>query len=390
MAAILIVDDNLSDRRRLKAVLRRGGHRVVEAGAATQALALCRAAKPDLIISGILMPVHDGYEFLRQLRADGSLQHIAVIFYTAYYKESNARAFAEACGVALVLPKHAEPKTILDAVDSVLKRAGPTEATAFASEFDREHTRILTDKLFASVTELESSNADLRLSGQQLRRLAERLSSAQEDERTRIARHLHDELGQALTLLKLNCAWVAGRLRAPPEGVIERLQSSIQVADETIRTVRRLATELRPGILDLGIAAAIEWQAEEFQSRSEIQCIVDLCDDDDNLIDPGVAIQIFRIFQEIITNIVRHASATTVTITLKCEGAELLLEVGDNGKGITSDQIANHNSLGLLGMRERAMLAEGTFWVGGNTQGGTTIRVRVPIRASPEALLSLA
>ncbi len=331
MAFILIVDDNPLDRQRLDTLLAERGHRTMAASSITEALALCRTTKPDLIVTDVLMPEQDGYEFLRQLRADRELVNIPVVFYTAYYQESNARAFAEACGVACVLSKAAEPETILEAVDSVLECPGSPPVHVPAAEFDHDHTRILTDKLFASVVELEASNASLLLSGRQLRGLAARLRSAQEDERTSIARHLHDELGQALTLLKMNCAWVAGRLPTAPEGVLERLQASIQVADETIHTVRRLATELRPGILDIGIAAAIEWHAEEFQARSNIRCIVDLCEEDD-LVDVAVATQLYRIFQETMTNVLRHAEATKVNITLKRDGAELLLEVRDNGK----------------------------------------------------------
>jgi signal transduction histidine kinase len=293
-------------------------------------------------------------------------------------------ALAEACGVARVLAKTSPPEKILEAIDSVLGSSRFETAAVNPSEFEREHAQLLADKLFANLMELEASNKLLWASKQQLHRLAERLRSAQEDERKRIARQLHDELGQALTMLKMNCTWISARLVSPPAGVMERLQTSIQLADETIGNVRRLATELRPGILDLGISAAIEWQAEEFQNRSEIKCVVDLCEGED-LIDAGAAIELFRIFQEALTNIVRHAHATEVNITLaQRTNSELVLEVCDNGMGITEDQIANRQALGLLGMRERASLIGAEFSINGSPGKGTKLRVAVPVRSPAE------
>ncbi len=382
MANILIVDDHAGSRLYLDELLRVHKHNVAEASGVTQALAACRASKPDLIITDVLMPGDDGYELVRKLRMNPDLADISVIFYTAsYYDEAEARALATACGVSHVISKLAGAKAILAAVDSVLGSPHPGLKNSVPEEFDREHARILNDKLYASVRKLELANASLRASEEQMHRLAESLRSALEDERARIARHLHDELGQALTMLKMSCSWVAARLQSPPEGIAERLQSSIHIADETIHTVRRLATELRPGILDLGIGAAIEWQAEEFQKHSETVCLVDLCDDDD-LADSRVATELFRIFQETLTNILRHAAATRVNISLKREGSELVLEVRDNGKGITGDRIVNRTSLGLLGMRERAALIGGTFSIGNHKAGGTVVCVRAPARSS--------
>ena len=388
MATILVVDDSRNIRQYLDTLLRRRNHQVLDAGTVTDALGLCARAKPDLIITDVLMPGSDGYEFVRQLRSAESLEAIPVIFFTgAYYQEDDARAFAEACGVALVLSKLSRPDVILDAVDEVLRKSLPSQPKLPDPEFDRGHARVLTDKLYANVKELELSNAQLRVSEDQLHQLAGRLRSAQEDERTRIARQLHDELGQALTLLKMNCTWIASRLQGAglvlPAGVADRLQASVQVADRTIQTVRRLATELRPGILDLGLSAAIEWQTGEFQRNSEIPCTTDLCETY-GILEPTVATELFRIFQETLTNILRHANATRVQISLRREGAALVLEVRDNGRGITEAEIADPSALGLLGMRERTVLAGGKFSIGGKTGAGTTVRIQVPMDSGNE------
>jgi signal transduction histidine kinase len=385
MATILIVDDNPNITNYLDALLLNRGHRVLPARNVSEAMELCRIWKPDLIITDVLMPGVDGFEFVRLIRSEKEVANSPVIFFTGSYSDQReALALAEACGVARVLSKTSPPEKILEAVDSVLGSSRSETAAAFHPEFEREHAELLADKLFANLMELEASNKLLGASEQQLHRLAGRLRSAQEDERKRIARQLHDELGQALTMLKMNCTWISARLVSPPEGVMERLQTSIQLADETIGNVRRLATELRPGILDLGIAAAIEWQAEEFQDRSEIKCVVDLCERDD-LIDAGAATELFRIFQEALTNIVRHAHATEVHITLAhSANSDLVLEVCDNGRGITDDQIANRQALGLLGMRERASLIGAEFSINGNPGNGTRLRVAVPVRLPSE------
>jgi signal transduction histidine kinase len=383
LANILIVDDNLNIRRYLERLLTLQRHTVTEAPDVTCALAHCRASKPDLIITDVVMPGEDGYGFVRQLRSEPDLSDIPIIFFTgSYYQEGDARSFAEACGVACVLSKPADPETILAAVDSVLNSAKANKINILPADFDREHAHILADKLFANVIALEAANAQLCASEQQLHRLAERLRSAQEEERTRIARQLHDELGQALTMLKMNSTWVLSRLTDAPEGVVERLRSSVQVADEMIRNVRTLATELRPGILDLGIAAAIEWQAAEFQKRTEIECTVDLYEED-GLIESSVATELFRIFQEAMTNVIRHSQATHVHIALKCDGIHLLLEITDNGKGISQRDIENRNALGLLGMRERASLIGGSLFITGSPHVGTALCVTVPVQNYP-------
>ncbi|HEX4134536.1 MAG TPA: response regulator [Bryobacteraceae bacterium] len=376
MATILIVDDDPTGLQYLDTLLGYQGHRMVKAGGANEALTCCRAGKPDLIITDVLMPELDGYQFVRELRKDKDLADISVIFYTAtYYRGKNSLALARACGVARVLSKPAEPDTILEAVNAVLENPGVSTQNLSLQEFDRDHARLIGSKLFNNVRKLDEANAQLRASEEQLRRLADHLRSAQEDERKRIARHLHDELGQALTLLKMNCSWIEGRLRDAPEGVIARLRSSIQLADDTISSVRRVATELRPAILDLGIAAAIEWQAESFQARTNIECAADLQVDDESIA-PETATELFRILQEALTNVLRHAEATEIHISLRREDNCLVLEIRDNGKGIGEERIANGKTLGLLGMRERAALVGGFLSVEGGE--GTTVRVYIP------------
>ena len=148
--------------------------------------------------------------------------------------------------------------------------------------------------------------------------------------------------------------------------------------DESIHTVRRIATELRPGILDdLGLVAAIEWAGEDFEARTGTPCRLDL-PQDDFAVDPEQATAIFRIFQETLTNVARHAEARTVEVRLAKENDDLTLEVHDNGKGIPEDKLSRGESLGILGMRERAMLLGGELTISGPPGNGTTVQVRIP------------
>ncbi len=212
----------------------------------------------------------------------------------------------------------------------------------------------------------------------QMRALAARLQTAREDERTRVAREIHDELGQALTAIKLEFTALLRDLPAVESQVNQRSQSILALLDEAIQSIRRIATELRPGILDdLGLVAAVEWAAEDFQVRTGIKCHLDR-PDADIAVDTESATALFRIVQEALTNVARHANASEVNIRLAEEHGRLTLEVRDNGRGIGDEELSGNRSLGILGMRERALLAGGELTISGSPRLGTTIRVRIP------------
>lgn len=228
------------------------------------------------------------------------------------------------------------------------------------------------------VTERRQADAELRQSFERLRALAARLQRVREEERTRVAREIHDELGQALTALKIELSALVQALPARWKRPSEKPESILKLIDETIQSVRKIASELRPGILDdLGLVAAVEWAAREFQARSGVRCRLVL-PRRDIVIDPERATALFRICQETLTNVARHARATQVTVRLARLNGSLLLKVRDNGAGATEAQLAAGGSLGILGMRERALLLGGEFSVRGIPGRGTTVTVRVP------------
>jgi PAS domain S-box-containing protein len=228
------------------------------------------------------------------------------------------------------------------------------------------------------ITERKWTEARLNRSFVQLRALAARLQSVREDERTKVAREIHDELGQALTAIKIELSSLLFEWPAEQKPS-KRAESITRLVEQTIQSVRKISTELRPGILDaLGLVAAVEWAAEEFQNRTGIRCRLDLPKDSLE-ISQERATAIFRIFQETLTNIARHADATQVQIRLARENGSLSLEVHDNGVGVSEEQLSASESLGILGMRERALYLGGEVQISGAPNQGTRVSVRIPL-----------
>ena len=225
---------------------------------------------------------------------------------------------------------------------------------------------------------------ELQYSFHQLRAVAARLQNVREEERKKVAREIHDELGQSLTAIKmeLNSLFFEWPGEQKPTS---RTESITRLVDQTIQSVRKIATELRPGILDaLGLVAAIEWAAAEFETRTGTRCLLDL-PNDALKIDQERDTAIFRILQETLTNIARHSHATEAKIWLtKDADGSLSLDVHDNGIGFNEEELAARGALGILGMRERTLLLGGEFLMSGARNQGTRIRVRIPLSRSGE------
>ena len=246
----------------------------------------------------------------------------------------------------------------------------------------RERRIVVT---YEDVTERIQAEKELEQSREEMRNLSTHQQTVREEERTRIAREIHDELGQSLTALKMDISWLKSRLPPGLKPLHVKAGQMTKLADTTIESVRRISTELRPGLLDdLGLAAAIEWQAEDFQNRSGIACEAVLGADDLEM-DRDLATALFRIFQETLTNTARHSGATRVGVRLERLGERIILTVTDNGRGITQKQIDDGRSFGIIGMRERAHLWGGELSIAGSREEGTTVRVSIPLtRPAPE------
>ena len=236
--------------------------------------------------------------------------------------------------------------------------------------------------LEVQIEQRKRAESDLAASREQLRALSRYLLTVREEERKRISRRVHDELGQSLSALRIDLAWLLRRLGKQHPHLSTRINAMSASVDEIIHTVWRVASELRPLMLDdLGLVAALEWQAKEFQSRSEIACELDLPEELTNL-DPDHATALFRIFQETLTNVYRHAAASTVHVQLVENPDGLDLTIRDDGLGISLDKVNGSGSLGLIGMRERAQAIGATISISGQQGKGTTVRVHLPRRAS--------
>jgi PAS domain S-box-containing protein len=234
--------------------------------------------------------------------------------------------------------------------------------------------------LASDITARLEAEERLQESHEAYKQLATHLETVREAERTHIAREIHDELGQQLTGLKMDISWLSKRIKLKDGEVQQKIRETISLIDGTVKTVRRIATELRPSILDdLGLVPAMEWQSEEFEKRSGIHT-----DFSSNIatidVDPDLATAIFRIYQESLTNVMRHADASKVKASLTVDAEKIRLTIQDDGKGFLVEEIANKKTLGLMGMRERATLLGGSYQIDSELSSGTSVNIIVPFK----------
>ena len=242
---------------------------------------------------------------------------------------------------------------------------------------------IVWDGLVADITPLKDAQAQLYASREELRSLSAHLERAKEQERARIAREIHDDIGGTLTGLKADMAWIKKRFGNEP-GMAEKLSSMAGLVDASMQASVRIARDLRPPILDFGFVAAIEWQAKDFQKRNGVSCRLN-CESEVEL-DSDRATAVFRIFQELLTNISKHAHANTVDIHLHADGDRLYLEVDDNGIGIGERDRAKVDSYGIRGMIERARELDGHLTVGPRDGSGTRAALELPLKNRNEGV----
>jgi PAS domain S-box-containing protein len=236
-----------------------------------------------------------------------------------------------------------------------------------------------TADLQAAITQLENSRAQLLL-------LTQHEQTRREEDRARMAREIHDELGQAMTGLKMDLAWLQKHTSPKQKNLLQKLRDMSDLVDTTIQDVRRIATELRPGMLDdLGLVAAMEWQVQEFQKRSGIRSRF-TSSVEEVALGAEETTALFRILQEALTNVARHASATRVEVSLDEEQGYVRLRVQDNGRGISQSEASGTKSFGLLGIRERVLLRSGDFSIQGTPDQGTTVVVKLPLTKGKEDL----
>jgi len=360
-ACILVVDDDPKNRMAMEALLRSSGHDVVLAESGEDALRWVLKRDFAAILMDARMPGVDGFTTARTIRERERSRTTPIIFLTGAYEDllSVSRGYEAGAVDYMVKP----------IVPEVLK----FKISIFVDLYNKNAA------LTREIAERRRAEEHLKNSEENLRALAARLQSVREEEWTRIAREIHDELGQALTGLKMDLTWVANKLMPEQKTLSAKARSMFDLIDGTIQSVRKISTRLRPEVLDeLGLAAAIEWQAKEFRKRSGIRSKVSL-PPEALALDRERSTAAFRVFQELLTNIARHAKATRIDITMRMESGALVLQVDDNGEGIDESMVFSPKSLGLLGMRERVLPFGGSVEIAGVRGEGTRVRVSIPL-----------
>ena len=350
----------------MRELLQSPGQHVVTAGSGNEALKCVLHADFAVILLDARMPVMDGFETARMIRKLDRSRHTPIIFLTGAYEDPPSMFRGYEAG----------------AVDYIVKPPVPEILKSKISVFvDLDNKNAVLTREIAERKRIENV---LRASEENLRALAARLQSVQEEEQRRIAREIHDELGQALTGLKMDLTWLTSRLPRGARALAQKTKAMSGLIDGMVQSVRELAARLRPEVLDeLGLEAAIKWQAREFQMRAGVRCMVE-ASAEDLALDQERSTAVFRIFQELLTNVARHAAATKVDVALRRLNGSVVLEVRDNGKGIADAQIRNPSSLGLLGMRERIVPFGGSLQIGASAVKGTVAVVSIPVAPAPE------
>ncbi|MBS4098771.1 MAG: response regulator [Sulfuricella sp.] len=358
---ILIVEDTPASLQLLSELLTQAGYGVRQAQDGEMALLSAGERPPDLVLLDIRMPGIDGYEVCKRLKADPRTREVPVIFLSALHEPGDKVAGFK-----------------LGAVDYIEKPFHPDEVLA------RVHTHIELRRLQAGLEKrVRERTADhrqaeekLHASWLQLQELTEFLQTVREEERTRIAREIHDELGQALTALRIDLAWLRGKCGSEDSRTVDKLAAAYNLVVKTLDAVRRISEDLRPGMLDqLGLAAAIQHYVAKFSERTGIPCQLWL-NREEFEIEDQLATALFRLVQEALTNVARHASARNAAVRIAEEHDAIHLSVEDDGCGLAPP--TGKKTFGLLGMRERAKMFGGTFEIESTPGAGTRIRVQFP------------
>ena len=351
---LLIVDDIEANLLLLRALTHKINVNLIEALSGAEALEKARGTELALAIIDVQMPEMSGYELAVKLNEDRLDDKVPVIFLTANYFDEDEVFKGYHSG----------------AVDYIIKPVNSQILISKISVFLDLFSQKQTIKLNAA--ELKKSSEELKNSLEQQHQLSQYIEQVRENERVSISRELHDDLGQALTAVKIDLGIIKQKIQ--DDDVVLRMNKVTALVSETIKTVQRLTSQLRPEIIDdLGLVAAIEWYTKEFAERTGIEVFLDL--DFDITISPDHSLTLFRIMQESLTNIARHARATHVEVSLYENEESVHFRIADNGIGITGDEIKSKKSFGIMSMKERAASLGGSFEIYSENDNGTVIKL---------------
>jgi signal transduction histidine kinase len=393
---ILIIDDTPANLDVIAKGFERDGVRVVVAQDGEEGLGRATFVHPDLILLDVMLPGIDGFEVCRRLQQDEDTRDIPVIFMTALLDIDSKVAAFKAGAVDYVTKPFQIDEVAVRAWTHLNLRQMRTMLAERNERLQREiedrkvaerELQAYREGLELQVAErtaaLRDSERRLEESLVRVRELAAHRERAREQERMRIARELHDELGQALTALRLKIALLRVEFGQDNPTLIHHVGKMNELVDRTIGVVRGVSSALRPAALDMGVVPALEWLVKEFRAHSDIDC--ELVAPEPSLgLGDGVELAIFRVAQESLTNVTRHARASAVRMTLQAGGGQCTLEVRDDGCGFAPDGV-ERDKFGLVGMRERVEMLGGEFSIASVPGEGTALRVRLPATKPVEA-----
>lgn len=371
--SILIVDDMPVNLGVLVEYLTEYGFNIRIARRGETALQRVHYDAPDLILLDILLPGIDGFETCRRLKADSTTAEIPVIFMTSLASAEDKVTGFEVGAVDYVT-KPLQQAEVLARITTHLRlrqQAQNLQAQTVQLELSNRTER---ERLFAAVREQHT----------QLRALTNKLTEVQESERRQIARELHDEMGQALTALRINLAAVEQTLPSNTSAQSrERLSEAIQLTEQTLEQIRELSLDLRPPMLDdLGLVPTLRWYLKRYASRTTISAELTVLGSEQRL-SSVIETALYRVLQEALTNVARHAGATTVYLQLRYDGRTVTAQVEDDGDGFVVNDSLSPNldarGMGLLGMRERVTLLGGTFQIESAPGKGTQLWLEIPV-----------
>jgi signal transduction histidine kinase len=355
---LLIVDDTEGNLVLLEAVTKKIEANLIKAHSGLEALEKTQGIELALAIIDVRMPVMNGFELARKLNEDRSDSKVPIIFLTANYDEDSIEGYESGAVDYLYKPLQG--------------RILQSKIKVFLDLFNQKQKIIQNTEL------LKESSEELKKSLEQLHSLAKYTEKAREYERKSIARELHDDLGQALTAVKIDLGII--RQNVKEENVLSKINKLSILVSDTIKTVQRLTSQLRPDIIDdLGLVAAIKWYTKEFAERNGIEIFLKM--DSDIPVSPDDSITLFRIMQESLTNIARHAGASRIEISLLYDGSFVNFRISDNGIGIPETKLGSKKSFGLIGMRERANTLGGTFNIRNEAGNGTVVSLSFPCQS---------
>ena len=364
MRKILIIDDDDPLRKTVVRVLQKNGFKVLEARNAAEGTKLAQTQLPCLILCDLNLEKSDGSALLARLRKNPITANIPFILMTGQV-EQTGRLIGSDLGREHWLAKPFTVADLLAAIQTRLRQDGNPPLQANSTGPVKRTSKA---------------------SREQLEALSGRLQSVLEKERSRVARVIHDDLTQNLTVLALELSLLNSSLSDPVEKIApEQCRESVTklsgLVHELIKSAQKITAELRPKVLDeFGLVAALEWLTQQFQKNHGVRC--ELCvANQDVIVDADVATEIYRLTQETLTNVAQHANASAVCVSIEETAGNLRLEVTDNGKGITARQISDPKSLGLLALRERIEFLKGEFSIDGGPEKGTTVVARIPVNS---------